>query len=421
MSARDASWNGVDHLRVVGPLAGVTVDTVRQALLAAYAADPRQPAVCRTDWGAHRWERLDRAGFAAWLDDLVSGLPDGEGAAASGDGSAAAVRRALARQPLGDRPLRVVLHRGFAGVRMTHAVGDGRVFNALVPRLLGADPATQPAAWRGTALPLLRASLAFFGRDPRRIAALLTVPRPVLPVPPADAPSRPWLPDPVSYHARLPQEPLHRLREWRDRHVPGVSAAAILFAATRAAFEDVGLVPGDRGLMMQVDARRYLPRAALVNGNFTAGQYVEPTDPRDPRAVHEAIAAATAAGRPLTTLALRDVYAVRSSGRVPELPARVRVAPAPQLTLTHIGRMVTYSGLPWAAPPGERVFLSAPTPAGTEGVTVSFAELDGAIHLNVTYHRSTFDEAAVRRAADLICTDTVGLVADGRPRAAPSR
>jgi len=59
------------------------------------------------------------------------------------------------------------------------------------------------------------------------------------------------------------------------------------------------------------------------------------------------------------------------------------------------------------------VLMSAPTTAGTEGVTVSFAELDGAIHVNVTYHRSTFEEAAVRRATELICADPVGLLTRG--------
>ena len=162
-------------------------------------------------------------------------------------------------------------------------------------------------------------------------------------------------------------------------------------------------------MMVQVDARRYLPDTAVVTGNFSAAQYLEPVDPCDPRAVQEALAAAIAAGRPLTTLAVRDMAALRSHGRAAVIPERAGVDPAPRLTLTHLGRLDHYAVLPWACPPPQRLLISAPTTAGAEGVTVTYAEMAGVLHLNVTYQRSTFDEATMRGCADLVCADPVGL------------
>ena len=403
MSLRDANWLRIDHLRVIGPLTGVTTTTVRDALATLHAMDPGDPAVCRV--GRRRWVPVGPQRYREVLASDVSELDGAE----PGVEPAVALRGALVAEPLGDRPLRVLLYRGFAGIRVTHAIGDGRVFSALVPRLFGGPVAPSP---RPVRLPLPRATVDYFGRDPRRVAALLRVPRPRPPEPGPQEPRRPWWPDPWSHYARSAEDLLPRLREWRAARLPGVSTAAVLFAAARAAFEECGLVPDDAGLMVLVDARRYLS-GRVVGGNFSTGQYVEPSDPRDPRAIQEAIAATVAAGLPLANLALRDLYALGLRWHVPSEPERVRVHPAPRLTLTHVGRLDGFAGLPWACPPEGRVLMSAPTTAGTEGVTVSFAELDGAIHVNVTYHRSTFEETAVRRATELICADPVGLLTRG--------
>lgn len=429
MSLRDGSWLRCDHLRVIGPLVGVTTTTVREALTALHALDPGDRAVCRMG-GRHgtRWVPVGPVRYQAALAGDVSELDaadiatadvaTADVAAGGGTEPAVVLRGALAAEPLGDRPLRVLLYGGFAGIRVSHAIGDGRVFSALVPRLFGAGAGTAPSP-RPVRLPLARAAVDYFGRDPRRVAALLRVPRPALHEPGPHEPRRPWWPDPGSHYARSAEDLLPRLRDWRAARLPGVSTAAVLFAAARAAFEECGLVPDHPGMMILVDARRYLP-GRVVGGNFSTGEYVEPSDPRDPRAVHEAIGAAVAAGLPLADLALRDLYALRSRWRVPPVPDRVRVHPAPRLILTHVGRLDGFAGLPWACPPADRVLMSAPTPAGAEGVTVSFAELGGAIHVNVTYHRSTFDEASVRRAAELICADPVGLLTGGAG-ARPSR
>jgi hypothetical protein len=420
MSLRDADWLPYDHLRVVGPLAGVGAPALREALIALHRRYPRHPSVCLLDRSARRRIPVGAAEFAARVADDVAELdwppPGGTDTGPARPGAVAgALRDALVGWPLGDRPLRMLVCRDFVGIRMSHTVGDGRVFNTLTPELLIAAAAGRPPRLpfpRPTRLPLARAALRFFGRDPRRVAALLTTPRPVLAGPSPDEPTRPWQPDVSSHYVRSDQDVLDRLRQWRDRNLPGVSGAALLFAAACAAFEEVGLRPDGAGIMILVDARRYLSSTATVDGNFAAAQYVSPTDPRDPRAIQQTMGATVASGRPLSTLALRDLYSLRRSRPArPGGPDRVRASPVPQLTLTHIGRLGEYAGLPWACPPAGRTLASAPTPGGPEAVTATFAELAGAIHLNVTFHRSTFDDRAVRTAAELVCADPLRLIA----------
>ncbi len=410
MSVRDADWLAYDHLRVVGPLRGVTAEQIRATLVELHRRHRDHPSVCAIDPVARRWVPSSPADYARLVEQDVAESPPGPD-------PAAAVLAALLAAPLAGRPLRVVVCGDFVGIRMSHGVGDGRVFNALVPELFGAGAAQRPprlAFRRPSRLPLAKAALRYFGRDPRRLGRLATVPRPVLPQPPAEQPRRPWHPDLATYYRRSDGDLVASVRAWRDRELPGVSAAAVLFAATFLAFDEAGLGSENQGVMVLVDARRYLSKSATVDGNFAAAQYLLPADPRDPRAIYEAMGAAVSAGRPLTSLGLRDLLAWRGRHTTPAPPDSVRVHPHPELSLTHIGRMDGYGRLPWAVPAGERQFISAPTPGGPEGVTISFAEMGGAIHLNTAFHRSTFAEEPVRRAIDLVCADPVTLLAAAR-------
>ena len=187
MSVRDAGWLPYYQLRVIGPLAGVTPSAVRESLAALHRRDPNHPALCRLDRLRRRWIPLGAADFSAAVAENVAELPgDLETRPAdTGEaepGPAVALRRLLIGQELGEWPLHVLLHRGFIGIRMSHAAGDGQTLNALVPQLLGAAtsaPVTRPCAAPACHWPA--PVCATSARDPRRLRGLLTVPRPVLP------------------------------------------------------------------------------------------------------------------------------------------------------------------------------------------------------------------------------------------------
>jgi hypothetical protein len=351
---RGRGWLGMDHLRVFGPFDGVTAD------------------------GLH---------------------------AAQAPPGADAVTRFLIGTPLSGRPLLLATDGEFVGARISHALGDGRVVNTLLPELLRATgDAPGPRLPSPVRLPVLRALLHHFGRHPARLVPAGRVARP----PVAADPAAPWQPD-VRYVSVRSGSALGTVRAWRDRHAPGLSAAAVLFAAAPVALARAGLPPKWPGAVVLVDCRRYLPSGAGVGGNFSWGQYIVPDDATDPRAVHRALAAELASGRPLVMLALRTARLGLRLDR-PGPPRGLSTQPRPELTLTHLGRLDAYADLPWKGPPDGYRNISVPTVSGPEALTLSFSELAGALYVNASFHGSTFDPAHVAAAVDLLCHDPVGLV-----------
>ncbi len=380
-----------------GPFEGVSVAGLRAALASMHAVRPEHPAVCLLDRRAGRWRQLSTVEFAAHVEDAVIAV---------GEPTADAVARHLVGVRLADRPLVLAVGGGFVGLKLSHAVGDGRVVNAVLPALIRAAarrvPAQQPPP--SGRLPLVRAALHHFGRHPGRVPGALVVSRP-----PGDAPGDAveWRADP-DYVSIGSTNALTDIRSFRDRRLPGVSTAAIQFAALAAALERTGLPPRGPGVVVLVDAWRYLPAGYGADGNFSWGLYLRPASLTDPKAVHEALTTQLYAGSALAALALRTGRLLLSPG-APPLPApdRVPAEPRPRLSLTHIGRLDAYLDLPWACPPEQRRNISVPTTSGPEAITASFSELAGVLHLNLSFHRSTFDSRAVREAAELACRHPV--------------
>lgn len=383
MNARARMWRGVDHLRVFGPFEGITAEGLRAASAAPVLEAP----------------------------------PDAD-----------AVTRLLIGEPLGERPLVLATGGGYVGARIAHTVGDGRVVNTLFPALIRAavtGTGPRPPVAAPVRLPLICALLHHFGRHPAALLRAGRISRP----PRSSGVGAPWTPD-IRYRSVRSATALGRVRAWRDRYAPGLSAAAVLFSAAPVALTRAGLPPKWPGAVVLVDARRYLPDGATVDGNFSWGQYVCPADPIDPRSVHAALAAELDSGRPLAMLALRTArLALRSpaAGPVPlpppvplprpppPLPPPVPVAAArqparPELTLTHVGRLDGYADLPWAGPPDGYRNISVPTTSGPEALTLSFSELAGALYVNASFDGAVLDSDRVAAAIDALCHDPVGLV-----------
>jgi len=413
LALRDRAWLAVDNLRVIGPLSGITVAGLRDSLVRLHDAQPAYHPVSRLDRSALRWVPLSRPDFSRFCADLVVPVP---APLSAGSDPAGAVTRWLVDEPLRDRPLLLAGCNGFVGAKISHGLGDGRVVNTLFPELLRATAAgsvPRPPFPRPVRLPLLRALVHHFGRHPARLRQAVRVARPPAP----EVSTVDWRPD-VRYRSVRSGTALAEVRAWRDRYAPGVSAAAVLFAAAGTALTRYGLTPRWPGAVMLVDARRYLPDGATVDGNFSWGQYLCPTDRGDPRAVHESLTAELDSGRPLAMLALRTARLAVPPGRLAVPPGsapapaarRVSTEPRPELTLTHIGKLDAYTDLPWTGPVEGYRNISVPTTSGPEAVTVSFSELTGALYVNVSFHGSTFDPETVYRAVELLCHDPVGLV-----------
>jgi hypothetical protein len=408
MSLRDRGWLPMDTVRSVGPLAGVTATGLRETLIRLHRDHPTYHPVCRVDTESFQWVPIPGPEFAARTQDMVVEIEAG------GREPAEAAAWRVAEEPMGDRPVFFALCDGFVGMKFTHALGDGKISNAFMPEVLSAAAAGRPVVPpfpHPVRLPLLRASVRHFGRHPAQFAQALRVRRPPVVEAPADELMVAWKPQLAHYAGRSTTQVVKDFRTWRKANLPDVGMAAIVFAAIASALDRAGIGTDRAGLVTLIDARRYLKPDQAVNGNFAVGQYITPASMTDPAAVDAALKAEIASGRGLAMMALRDAhFLLAPSHAATPRHTQVRSRPRPELTLTHIGRLDSLRDLPWAAAEEDRRTISIPSVGGPEALTVSIAEMFGALHLNTTFHSSTFDPAAVAMAIDLVRTDPVSLV-----------
>jgi hypothetical protein len=95
-------------------------------------------------------------------------------------------------------------------------------------------------------------------------------------------------------------------------------------------------------------------------------------------------------------------------------PAEIPAGPRPRLTFSNQGRHDLLGDLAWSADPAGRINQSVPTLNGPEGITLTTSEMNGVLHLEATFHASTFDQAMVARALELVCADPAGLIMASR-------
>ncbi|HEY9311187.1 MAG TPA: hypothetical protein VIQ49_02610, partial [Williamsia sp.] len=213
--------------------------------------------------------------------------------------------------------------------------------------------------------------------------------------------------------ARIPGSDLDDLRDWRDRHQPGVSVVALIVLALRAAFEKSGIEPADR-VTLPFDARMYLPKKTHTLGNFAAGLDFDYGPGVTPQSLQAAITEAFTIGRPVANLLVSSLK-VRAGRRTQRSHpvAEAAVAPDHRMSLLYsslntVPRSVT---IPWdTTSPAQ--FLVASDPAGPHSITVTSAMADGDLTITAAFHDTAFGRQSVATALASAATDTVALLDD---------
>jgi O-antigen/teichoic acid export membrane protein len=408
LTLRERAWLPLEYIRTVGPLRDVNAPRLRNALIGLHAADPTHRAVSRLDRSGARWEHMDAETFAAYVQEAVSDLGDW---AADFD----AMTRELQAEPRGHHPVRILAGGGYVAMKVSHAYGDAGPVNTLLRELIQAAAENRPAAIasaRRHRLALPRAWWKQFGARPSRWRTGLSFPRPPAP---QETAVRPWRADLTVRTARSAQV-LGRMRQWRDQYAAGVTTSAITFAAFTAALSELGLDPDLSGGTFLADGRRYLGKGVSIDSNFCMGPYLSPASLTDPQAIHTTLKAELATGRILTMMLLREgrILLTGAPGLPDPYPNQAPVRPRPRLTFSNQGRHDMLADMPWAVEPDRRVNQSVPTRNGPEGITLTTSEMNGVLHLEATFHASTYDPVLVARALDLVCTDPAGLIMAGR-------
>jgi O-antigen/teichoic acid export membrane protein len=403
LTLHERAWLPLEYIRTVGPLTGITADRIRAALIGLHAADPKHRAVSRLDRGGARWLHMDAPTFEAYVREAVTDLGDSP---ADFD----AMTRRLQAEPRAHHPVRFLVGGGYVAMKVSHAYGDAGPVNTLlreVVRAAGEERAAQlPPMRRRFALP--RAWWNQFGRSPARWRDALKMAR----TPHFETGElRPWTADLTVETARS-ADVLGKMRVWRDQYAPGVTTSAITFAAFTAALRELGLRPDESGATFLADARRYLGKGDTVDSNFCFGPWLAPASLTDPMAIHRTLKAELATGGMLTMMLLRETkLAVTGAPGLPEpYPAEAPAEPRVRLTFSNQGRHDVLADLPWAMEAAQRVNQSVPTRGGPEGITLTTSEMGGVLHLEATFHASTYDPAMVARALELVCTDPAALI-----------
>ena len=403
LTLHERAWLPLEYIRTVGPLTGVTAERVRAALIGLHAADPTHRAVSRLDRTGGRWLHLDAPTFAAYVTEAVTDLGDGP---ADFD----AMTRELQSEPRAHHPVRFLVGGGYVAMKVAHSYGDAGPVNTLlreVVRAAGEERAAViPPMPRRFALP--GAWWQTFGKHPGRWSDALKMAR----TPHFETgDERPWTANLTVQTARS-ADVLGKMRVWRDEHAPGVTTSAITFAAFTAALRELGFRPDLAGATFLADARRYLPEGVTVESNFCFGPYLTPASLVDPMAIHKTLKGELATGGMLTMMLLRESkLAVTGAPGFPDpYPSTAPADPLVRLTFSNQGRHDVLADLPWAIDPAHRVNQSVPTLNGPEGITLTTSEMGGVLHLEATFHASTYDPAMVSRALELVCADPAALI-----------
>ncbi|MEV6299703.1 hypothetical protein AB0M02_09905 [Actinoplanes sp. NPDC051861] len=404
LTLRERAWLPLEYIRTVGPLTGVTAERVRNALIGLHTADPTHRAVSRLDRSGANWQHMDAASFARYVTEAVTDL-------GHGPVDFDAMTRHLQAEPRAHHPVRILVGGGYFAMKVAHAYGDAGPVNALVHELVqaayeGRAARIAPSKRHRTAL--VKAWWKQFGLHPGRWKQGLSFPRPPHT---EDVPTRPWQANLTVVTARSGGV-LGDMRLWRDQYAPGVTTSAITFAAFTAALRDLGFQPDLRGGTFLADARRYLDSGVSVDSNFCQGPFLSPPSLTDPVAIHKTLKAELATGRILTMMLLREgkIMLTGTPGMPDPYPVTVAAEPKPRLTFSNQGRHDVLGDLPWAVGPAGRVNQSVPTLNGPEGITLTTSEMNGVLHLEATFHSTTYDPAVVARALELVCADPAGLI-----------
>ncbi|BAL86233.1 hypothetical protein AMIS_10130 [Actinoplanes missouriensis 431] len=385
LTLRERASLPLEYVRTVGPLVGVTAGRIRDAMIGLHAAHPAHPIVSRLSRSANRWEHLDGPEFARFAEGAVTDL-------GHDPVNFEALTRQLQFEPPGQHPVRILAGGGYLAVRVSSAYAGAtnpllRELALAAYEMRAAGIPTAPARQQA-ALP--KAWWKQVGRHPGRWM-LPKQQQPQSPESgrPAAGPSTAWHPSLTMRSARSARV-LDEMAAWRDRYAPGVSTAAITFAAFTAALIELGVEPDTHGGTFLLDlGPAHLPPDALT----------------DPVAIHRTLADELASGRPLTRKMLRAGRAVLTGAPV-ESP--------PGLAFSDRGRHDLLSDLPWAVVPASRINLSVPTVSGPRTITVTSSEMTGVLHLEATFHATSYDPDVIARAVELTCTDPAGLIMANR-------
>ncbi|TPG31440.1 hypothetical protein [Mycolicibacterium hodleri] len=293
----------------------------------------------------------------------------------------------------GDRslpsPLALVRGENYLGLRMSHAVGDGRTFNQVLAAVLHTAFSGEAYPWQlgpTHRFPLTQTILKTFGSEPRLLRAIL-----------ADRPSRvalspgkqtAWVPARRTLAVTITAEDKATILA----STPGASWQSLLISILLPALNAEGIAVAP-DISVIVDVRRYLSSQSL-DGNFVTGVPFN-IDHRDgPHAIAATLKATLTSGRPVATQAAATMHSGRSdAGR----PTTTETALPVRVTFSAMGPPPEYASLPFLTG-GPQVYAGGVEPDGPHGLTFLVLETTRNCMVTASFHQNVVSADAVRAA-----------------------
>lgn len=391
---RDLPWVDAYVAVLIGPFVMPSVDQLRTAVaaLAERYPDSRlswSQDLARRSWGTDRnpesivverdWD--ESAGVGAQLDLLIN------------DATL-------------DPPLTLVRYPRHLGLKMSHSVGDGRLFLTVIAATLITALTGQVVPWPvepGGRFPLLQAAVRTFGRHPGLALAAIRDRIPPA-VEEAHSEERPWAPSRRTHHAEMPREMADEIFSWGKAFAPRASRFAIQVTLVLKALEAVGFKVSNDVRVIS-DLRRYLGWK-YIDGNFVAGVPMALSSDMTAEKVSAIIKSTNESGRPLAG----QILTTLRGGVDFSEATTVDIAARPRVTFTNMGRSPVIDNLPFLADE-PAVYAGSIPPEGPLGLTVLTGETSRVLTIDTTFHDNVVDYDVIDEAMRLIVSDPITLLA----------
>lgn len=310
-------------------------------------------------------------------------------------------------------PVDVYLSDRHIAFDIDHGLGDARLYVDCVTTIFGLIDGVD-TSWlrdRDTANPIAHALLHTFAASPRRLLTTWTEAR-QRPRPgwhrAAPPPAPTGLPSPAVEVIHVDATLEREVDSWRTADAPGASRAVTWLMIVRTALARAGLPLTDAARLV-VDCRRYLPSDDRVNANFISG--LSGAAPVDGRlgAIDAAVKQDLEAALPLLALAATSAHTLAVPLRATR-GKRPAARSAVQLGYSDVGRLSPFEALPWL-PGRPRSINAALQPWAPSDISVFSGKIGHERSITVSYHDNVHDRRLLRKAAEAIGTDPIGLLA----------
>jgi hypothetical protein len=392
--------------RYVGCLENVSVpsaELIEAGLRAAARSGPYTRVGLMPNSSATRWS------FESDVAPAIRALPRDVA-----DTGSAEVVQYIRRQSAARQPFEVHVSDRHIAVDIDHGLGDARLFVDFVHALFTIRDGRNPRwiAEPDTRFALGRALARTFAAHPARmVSASRTALRSRADTAHAEVETEatPWSPSVAVEDLHLGAEHGRAVDRWREANAPKAGRAATWLMIVRRALAAAGVDIADP-VRLVIDCRRYLPRGRRVNDNFIFGLKVFAPAGKALTDVGREIKEQVDSGFPLLAMSLVSARAlVRPAPESPEAPCVWRPGSPVDMVYSDVGPLTPFDDAPWQ-PDEPKIVSALLDPASPSHVSVFTGVIGGERTISFTFHDNVYDRNSIRRAADAIRSDPIGLL-----------